>query len=316
MQISFHPKSTTEARISIKVEPSDYEKQVIEKLQSSHQEARVAKGKLADILDRQYAKEVVEQVIMSLVEDALMACVQSEEIFIVGDPVLQEPQVLQSAPEGTFQFDYDIGMLPPFTCPLSKSIIVTSYQIESVAENNIDELVESLRRLHGRGVAASESQGGDTLHGILSYPARNLRGEIKIDIFSDTAVPELIGVKAADTLDFELKALFSSQLDIHMPKELYEELVGKTGEVVIEVVEIVRNQPAALDTSLFETVLGTDAVRTVEAFRGALRDVVIEKEATSCRRVPELVDPRSTFSANVDHVSRGFFETLATKPTS
>ena len=69
----------------------------------------MAEGELAYILDRQYAKEVVEQVIMSLVEDALIACLQSEEIFIVGDPVLQESQVLQGAPEGTFP---DFGLYP------------------------------------------------------------------------------------------------------------------------------------------------------------------------------------------------------------
>ena len=56
----------------------------------------MAEGTLADILDRQYAREVVEQ-------DALMAYGQSEEIFIVDDPVLQEMQALQGALAGIFQ---------------------------------------------------------------------------------------------------------------------------------------------------------------------------------------------------------------------
>ena len=281
MQIIFHSKSDTEARITITIEAADYRERIINVLKSLGPKTQIAEdsvtpNSLADF-EQSYGDDVNRVVALALAAEVLPEYIAAKKIPIVGDPVLVEhPQKLQWRQEKIFHFDYDIGVIPPFTCPpLTKSIKVTGYQIASVSEAAIDEQIRFFQRIHGQSRPADESQAGDTLHGSLLYPAKKISGHIKIDIPSDTTAPHLMGVKASEQITFELEELLSGKLHSRMPKELHEALVGETGKVLFEVAEISRPQPAALDASLFKKVLKTDVVQTVEGFREAIRDSML-----------------------------------------
>ncbi|MEO1049593.1 MAG: trigger factor [Bacteroidota bacterium] len=285
MDISLDKKSNTEALIKVKLNESDYQPRVDEKVKDYAKKANIKgfrPGKVpTGLIKKMYGKSILVEEINSLLSKSVTDYIRENDIKIVGEPIpdLEKSKSIDWDTQKEFEFDYDIGFVEDFTYDLSKKVKVKHYKIEA-DQKVMDKTLDSIKKQFGEVTNPEASEADDSLFGKVKATDSEDEGKdalIPIDKVEKKEQKKFIGAKAGDVVKFEIsKALKDEQLITHIADVDAEAAKDLKGEYQITVDKINRTVPAEINEELFEKVFGKDSVKTEDEFMAKVKETIEE----------------------------------------
>ncbi|MEL6152770.1 MAG: trigger factor, partial [Bacteroidota bacterium] len=282
MQVSLQKKNDTEATISVKVTPEDYQAQVAQKIREHSKKAQLKgfrPGNIpATVIKRMYGQAILQEVIEKLVKEALTNYIQQEALVLVGELVPRELEDIDWATQSDFSFDYGIGMAGPFSYTLSEALCVKGYKIDGVSDKAVDDWITRLRYRHGESIRVDKSEQGDAVEGTLRCAAQGFESfqVIYTDKLNPKAQQYFVGVQEQQTITFNAKEVFDAYSEAYIGDEELQKIMRADEQVEFTVAEIRREMPAALDQSFFDAVFPRASISTEAAFRQRLSEKILQ----------------------------------------
>ena len=218
MQIDRNPIDELTARLTVTVEPADYESRVEKILNdyrknSTYPGFRKGKAPMA-LIRKQYAAPVLADEMNKIISEELSAYITKEKIDILGNPIPEtstEASGNWEKPEN-FTFAYEIGLAPEINLNFGRSAKFTRHVIK-VDKKAIEAAVTDHTRRHGSISEQEVASDTDLLIGHftqLNDAGEPLEGGIESD--SNIALEHLddkktrkalTGAKVGDTFDVD-----------------------------------------------------------------------------------------------------------------
>lgn len=284
MQVSLQKKNDTEATISVKVTPEDYQAQVAQKIREHSKKAQLKgfrPGNIpATVIKHMYGQAILQEVIEKLVKEALTNYIQQEALAMVGELAPKELEDIDWATQSDFAFDYDIGMAGPFSYTLSEALRVKGYKIDGVSDKAIDDCITKLRHRHGESIRVDKSEQGDAVEGTLRCAAQSFESlqVIYTDKLNPKAQQYFVGVQEQQTITFNAKEVFDAYPEAYIGGEELQKIMEADEQVEFTVAEIRREMPTALDQSFFDAVFPRASISTEAAFRQLLSEKMLQEK--------------------------------------
>jgi trigger factor len=271
------------ARLTVTVEPADYENRVekiLNDYRKNSQYPGFRKGKAPMALIRkQYAAPVLADEMNKIISEELSAYIQKEQLDILGNPI---PETSTEAsgdwekPEN-FTFAYEIGLAPKIDLKFGWGAKFTRHIIK-VDKKAIEAAITDHMRRHGSISEQEEASEKDLLLGHftqLDPSGAPLEGGIESD--SNIALEhledkktrkQLTGAKAGDVFEVDPHKVSHGHDDLaKMLGVTHDEVHDLKGKFNFEVKEIKRLTPHENNQELWDKVLGKEVVSTEKDFR-------------------------------------------------
>jgi trigger factor len=200
-----------------------------------------------ELIKQRFAKEAREEVVKSLVPEALQSAVVERMLRVVGDPQIGDLSISEGEP---LRFKATIEVLPEFELKEYKGLKLTK-RVAVVTDEKVEHTLEHLRQSAAEFVPVEDrpSRDGDfvsvNLVGKYVEPPEeeDLKSDdVQVEIGADGVQPEfsenLRGVKAGDVREFRVK----------YPEDFSAEgLAGKTIDFTATVVAVREKEAPELD---------------------------------------------------------------------
>ena len=282
MDITLDKKNAIEASIKIKVNESDYQPKVEEKVKEYARKANIKgfrPGKVpVGMIKKMYGKAIIVEEVNDILSKSLGDFIKEKDLQILGDPLpdLEKSKDIDWENQRDFEFDYEIGLAAEFEYDLSKKQKVKHYVID-VNKKVLDETIDNLKEQFGDIEYPEVSEEGDTLLGEIKELNGDLSNETEITIenVEKKERNQFIGLKESDIIEFDLKKVFkdaatiSSLIDVST-----EKAEGLDGKFQFSVTGIERPKPAEINQDLFDKVFGKEAVKNEQEFIDKVKETV------------------------------------------
>ena len=200
-----------------------------------------------ELIKQRFAKEAEEEVVQSLVPEALQAAVAEHMLRVVGEPQIEDLSIGQGEP---LKFKATLEVLPEFELKEYKGLKLTK-RVATVTDEGVEHALDHLRQSAAEFVPVEDrpSHDGDfvsvNLVGKYVEPPEeeDLKSDdVQIEVGADNVQPEfsenLRDVKAGDVREFRVK----------YPEEFSAEgLAGKTLDFTATVVAVREKEAPELD---------------------------------------------------------------------
>jgi trigger factor len=200
-----------------------------------------------ELIKQRFAKEAKEEVVKSLVPEALQSAVAEHMLRVVGDPHIDDLSISEGEP---LKFRATIEVLPEFELKDYKGLKLTK-RVAAVTDEDVEHTLDHLRQSAAEFVPVEdrESHDGDfvsvNLVGKYVEPPEeeDLKSDdVQVEIGADGVQPEfsenLRGVKAGDVREFR----------VEYPENFSAEgLAGKTIDFTATVVAVREKEAPELD---------------------------------------------------------------------
>ena len=287
MHISFHKNNTTEASLTIKIEEADYQARVARRIKEYSKKATLKGFRPGSvpgaIVQQMYGRSVLMEEVNTLVAESLAKYLKENEIHALGElmPIPEKIEAIDWENQRDFEVGYKVGMAGPFSCKLSKNIKVTAYKISHVAEQTVDDLIEQLRRVHGKMNVVARSTSDDVIYGELRYPVQNFKTQTKIVIGEVAENVRHIFTDLGPTAEvtFEVEQVFKKGVNLPgVTEEMYAAMLRLGGLAEFKVEKIHRLSPAVLEQKFFDKVLGQETTKSAQAFQHRLKARLLQSK--------------------------------------
>ena len=278
MDITLDKSSATEASIKIMLNEADYQPKVEEKVKEYRKKANIKgfrPGKVpASLIKKMYGKSILVEELNHILSHALSDYIKSNDLKLIGDPL---PKTEKNADidldnQKEFEFEYEVGLVDDFEYQIPKE--VTDYEIE-VSDEVIDENIENIRIQHGKMTNPEKVAEGDFIYGDL----KQIDGDIeRSTVISTTEIDEkekkqFIGSQLDDVIIFDIRKTFKDDSIIALVLDKKkEEVADVKGDFSFKITKINRREPADMDQSFFDAILGKDTVKTEAEFRDKVKE--------------------------------------------
>lgn len=274
------------ARVTIKIEPSDYEKSVKSILDNHRKQMTLQgfrPGKVPfGVAKKMYGKAVLAEELNKLLSENLNTHIQSNELNILGQPIPQDQEELQLDFEKTFEFSYQLGLAPTFEVSLNDKDKFTKYKI-LVDDELMDKYVVDFQRRFGKSEEVDVVGATDMIYGTLfecDKSGKRMEGgvhnhtTIAVEYVDDKASREkLVGLKVEETLVVEPAKLCKGDADlsamIGVPVSQLDEL-SKHFELRVD--SIHKIEPHEINQALFDQVFSPGAVSSEDEFKAKIKE--------------------------------------------
>lgn len=281
MNITLNQTDSTNGQLKVVLEEADYAPKVDQQVKEYSKTAQMKgfrPGKVpAGLVKKMYGKSILVDQINKTLQEEISKYIRENDVKLLGEP-LPEPNQgeIDWDNQKTFEFTYQVGLLPDFNLPLDKS--VDGYVVE-LDQKTVDEAYENLKRQFGKTTNPETSEAGDFISGQL----KQVDGEFE----STTLIPtnrivdgqdKFTGVKAGDVIRFDIRKTFGDDNAAlaHVTGLSKDAAADLNGEFEFTVEKINRTEPAQLDQELFDKLFGKDEVKTEEEFDAKLRETIVE----------------------------------------
>lgn len=273
------------ATITISIEKADYAGNVENVLKNHRKTTQVPgfrKGHAPmGMIKKQYGMAVQMDEINKLISSQLQKHLDEADFKILGEPLPSEKQETLDFDNGeSFDFLFDIGILPEIKLELSEKDSIVSYEIKpeasaidaqitqftsQFAEMTNPEIVEDKDMV--RGDIAQVDAKGNIVEGGISKEAAVLSPERLIDADVTKA---FMGAKVGAEITFNpSKAINETELPSFLGTE-----EGADAEYKMTVTEIVRYVDAEINEDLFTKVFPNEEIKDEAAFRARIEEDV------------------------------------------
>ncbi len=284
MNITLDKQSATEGLIKISLAEIDYLPKVDEKLKEYARKANIKgfrQGKVpTGVLKKMYGKSVLVEEVNHLISHSVSNYIKNNKLKILGDPLpnAEKARVIDWETQKNFEFEFQIGMVEDFSVDLSKKVKVTANVIE-VNQKVMDETLADIKTRFGNVTYPEVSEANDNLYGDVSLKGAEAKNGsfIAINKVEKKAQQKFIGVKKADTIEFEVEKTFATEADAARALNVSEEEVkGLKGTYVFTVTSISSVEETAVNQELFDKVFGKDLVKSEEEFMAKIKETIAE----------------------------------------
>ena len=314
MNISLENIDKLNGVITAVIEPADYENEYTKKLKELKQKVRepgFRPGMVpVGLLKKKYGKEVMAEVVNTILQDKLFAYIRDNKVNMLGEPLPMEQEAVSLEEGDSFTFKFELALAPEFKVELDSADSLPYYEVE-VSDEMIQRQVEMYQQRGGTYQKVLNYQDNDMLKGTLT--------ELNED---GTDKPEGIVVEEAVLLpkylkNEEQKALFNDakpqEKVVFNPAKAYEdneagmasllnvkkeELGEHQGDFRLDVNEITRFMPGPLDKTLFDEVYPGADIKTPEEFTAKIKET-IQKQFDKDAEYKFLLDMRKYITEKV-----------------
>ncbi|WP_266204478.1 trigger factor [Pontibacter kalidii] len=281
MNITLNQTDSTNAQLKVVLEEADYAPKVDQQVKEYSKKAQIKgfrPGKVpAGLVKKMYGKSILVEQINKTLQEEISKYIRENDVKLLGEPLPEPNQPeIDWDNQKTFEFTYQVGLLPDFNLPLDKS--VEGYKVE-LDQKTIDEAYENLKRQFGKTVNPETSEQGDFISGELK--------QVDGDFQSKTLIPtsrvvegqdKFVGVKTDDVIRFDIRKTFGDDNAAlahvtGLDKDVVADLNGEF-EFIVE--KINRTESAELNQELFDKLFGKDEVKTEEEFDAKIRETILE----------------------------------------
>lgn len=281
MTITLDKKNATDGFIKITLTESDYQPKVEEKLKEYSRKANIKgfrAGKVpAGMIKKMYGKSILVEEVNHIISHKVSDYIKENKLSILGDPLPNQEKAfgIDWEAQKDFEFEFQIGMVEPFSYELSSKVKLTSYVIE-VDQKVIDETVADIKQRFGNVTAPETSEVTDNLFGdITSADGQSKSGYIEIASIKKSEQQKFIQLKKDDAIEFDVTNTFSDEGAIAKALNISaEEAKVASGTFTFKISSISRTEPAIIGQDLFDKVFGKDAVKSEEEFIAKIKETI------------------------------------------
>ena len=274
MDITLDKKSATEASIKIKLNETDYQHKVEEKMKDYAKKANIKgfrPGKVPlGLIRKMYGTSIIVDEINHMLGHAVSDYVKDNSLNIIGQPLpnVEMAEKVDWENQKEFEFYYDLGLIDDFKYDVSKKQKVKGYIIE-MDKKSMDETLDNLKKQFGTSTNPVVSDSGDSLFGQLAQKDGELRNETTLSINTITKKERqnFIGVKSNDVIEFDIDKAFgdASEFAVLLGISLEQAKVLK-GKFTFTVKNVNRVEPAHMNQEFFDKVFGPGVVSSEKEF--------------------------------------------------
>ncbi len=291
MQVTKENKDDLQAMIRIKVEKSDYEQQITDKLKDYKKKANMPGFRPGMVpmgmIRRMYYKPVLLEEINRLVSESLTKFIEDEELNILGEPMAneEEQKKIDFDTQENFEFVFDIGLAPEIEVNISEKDKLPYYVIDT-DKDLIDKHVDSYASQFGEMISGEEVQEEDVIKGNLSQlsPEGEIIDEgisvenasLSMRVIKDEEIKkQLTGSKIGEVLQIDLEKAFPSEAELAQLLGIEKENIEPGSmhfQLTIE--EINRWKKAEINQELYDKAFGEGEITSEEEFRNRLKEEI------------------------------------------
>lgn len=283
MEIILDKKNNNEGLIKIKLNESDYQTKVQEKIKEYSKKANIKgfrPGKVpTSLINKLYGKSIKADEINHVLQDSLKGYLSENNIKLIGDPIpdLEKSKTIDWDNDSEMEFDYSVGLLEDFQYDISKKVKEKKYIIE-VQDKTIDETLEDVKKQYGQMTNPEVSEEGDTLYGLFQMDGmeEDTDGTLDLKYVDKKEKKKLIGLKKDDEFEIDLKNINDPLGIAQMLKTTIDEAKEKKGKVKAKVKNVNRIVDAELNQDLFDKVFGKDNVKSEDEFIKKVKETIEE----------------------------------------
>ncbi len=282
MQVTKTDIDALNAKLTVVVEPQDYEEKVQKQLKDIRHRANIPgfrPGMVpAGLVKKMYGKAVLGEEVNKAINEGIYNYIRDQKLNILGDPMPDEENspAIDWDVDTTFTFAFDIALAPEFDAKLNGKNKLTYYDI-TVSDDQVQNQVDAYAQRFGDYVQVDNYEAGDMLKGKMTEMKEG--GIVKEDAVlspeymqNDEQKKLFAGAKKGDTVTFNPKKAYNNEVEISSMLSIKkEEVEGIADEFQFEIQTITRHQKAAVDAALFAKVYGDGSVADEAAFRERIR---------------------------------------------
>ena len=287
MNISFEKTGNVTGLLTITLAKADYAANVEKTLKDYRKKAslpgfRPGHAPLA-MLKSRFGNEIQAEEMNKMLSTELFKYIREEKIDILGEPLPSDKQgeISLQADEQTFVFD--IALAPVFDAKVSADDSVEYYNI-TVDDEMVDKQIQMYTGRAGGYQKVDSYEDRDMVKGTLTQLDENgnaLEGGIEVEgasllpsyIKDEEEKAKFAGTKVNDVINFNPAKAYGSDVELasmlHVTKEEAAEIKS---DFQLQITELTRFEPHALDQELFDQVLGEGKVSSEEEFRAAVKE--------------------------------------------
>jgi trigger factor len=290
MNISFDKTDNTRARLTLKIEKSDYEGKVQDAIKRYSKKAQLPGFRPghapASLIKKMYGAQVKAEEIDNVVSETVNKYIQENHVHIIGMPLPcddQKPMDLEKDEE--FEFMLDLALQPEFEVEVTDKDKLPYYDIE-VSDKEVDDVVASIARRSGHNEETEVYEDGDIIRGEATELDENGQPKEGGIVHETSLMPRFFksddqkklfdGAKKNDVITFNPTTAYdgnASELASLMSCDR-EEVENHKGDFSFQISTISHFVPAELNQQLFDDVYGPGVVKSEEEFRQKQRETL------------------------------------------
>jgi len=284
LNITLDKQSATDGLIKIKLNESDYQPKVEEKVRDYARKANIKgfrQGKVpSGVIKKMFGKSILVEEVNHIVSHSVSDYIRDNKLRILGDPMPNQEKAITIdwETQKDFEFEFQIGLVDDFAVDLSSKVKVKSHSIE-VDQKVIDETMEDLKTRFGNVSYPEVSEAGNNLYGDISRVGEEEKkgSYISIDKVAKKEQKKFIGLKKEDVVEFDIEKTFEDEKALAQALNISEEEAKNAkGKYAFKISTISKVEPATINQELFDKVFGKDAVKNEQEFIEKIKATISE----------------------------------------
>lgn len=273
------------ARVTIKLGPTDYNPQVEKVLKEHARKANIPgfrPGKVpVGVMRKMYGTSVLVEEVNKMISNRLYEYIGSEKLDILGNPLPSEtiePKADWENP-ADLEFTYDLGLAPKIELNLGRKFKFDQYVV-TPTDKDIETSLENISKRGGEMIEHdtiadndlvkvqwvelnddSSIKDGGVMHG----------SSVSLDNLKDDLKKNLIGKKLEDTLEVDPNDFSEHEGDLAAMLSVKKEaLAGLSSKFKITIEKIQRLKPAELNEELFKKMYADGSVTSLDDMKAKI----------------------------------------------
>jgi trigger factor len=274
------------ARVTIKLEPADYQPQVEKTLKEHARKAKMPgfrPGKVpVGVVKKMYGPSVLVDEVNKMLGNKLYEYIGNEKLEILGNPLPSEtvkPKADWDNP-ADMEFTYDLGLAPKIELDLGKNFKFDQYVIEAT-DKDIETSLDNISKRSGEMIEHDTIADNDLVRvqwveleddGSIKEGGVLNSSSISLDNLKDDVKKPLIGKKLEDTLTVKFRDFSKNEADMAaMLAVSKEELPSVNENFKITIEKIQRLKPAELNEELFKKMYPDGSVTNLNEMKEKIK---------------------------------------------
>lgn len=274
------------ARVTIKLEPADYQPQVDKTLKEHARKANMPgfrPGKVpVGVVKKMYGPSVLVDEVNKMLGNKLYEYIGKEKLEVLGNPLPSEeiqPKADWENP-ADMEFTYDLGLAPTIELELGKKFKFDQYVIEAT-EKDIETSLDNISKRSGEMVEHDTIADNDLVRvqwveleddGNIKEGGVMNSSSISLDNLKDGVKKPLIGKKLEESLTVKFRDFSENEADMAaMLAVSKEELPSVNENFKITIEKIQRLKPAELNEELFKKMYPDGSVTNLDEMKEEIK---------------------------------------------
>ena len=285
MQVNKTDIDALNAKLTITIEPQDYQEGVQKQLKDIRRRANIPgfrPGMVpAGLVKKMYGKAVLGEEVNKAINDGIYNYIKDSNLNVLGEPLPNEEETptIDWDVDTTFSFTFDIALAPAFDAKLDGKNKITYYDI-TVSDEQVNNQVEAYAARFGQYVQVDDYLSGDMLKGTMTEQKEDgivkENAVLSPDYMQNAEQKKLFdGAKKGDIITFNPKQAYNNDTEISSMLSIKKEEVESIADTfTFEIQSITRHEKSAVDAELFAKVYGEGKVADEAQFREMIREEI------------------------------------------